>query len=812
MKAKGLAVRGHLVRAGALAAACIAVLVLPALARAATYYVAPTGSDAAAGTSQTTAWRTVSKVNGSALQPGDTVLFEGGQKFTDAALQPTRAGSAGVQIMFGSYGSGHAVITRGAFLTQNNLKLDKLSFLSRVRGTADGIVLDNDRISLAPGNQSKGLSATGTAWTVTGSTVTGAGGSGLYLSGSHFTVKNNIVLDAGQSAAATGARDGIVDKASDATISGNVVQDFWGDGISIDAHGSTLTSNVITNERGHPTASTTNGIVFRQDSSTADTSRWSANTIAGTTGSDLLIAPGSHTLTESFVLTRNSLLRFSGAFMTLSSTTGTCACSSGSNPEIGTSSGRTYYVARGGDDANAGTSPTAPWKTVAEVDSPGANHPGVALKPGDLVLFRGSQTFSDGVIDPASGVGGQPVVYGSWGPGKADLSPTTQPESVFFAGQHDVVVQDLMMDGSQSAEPDAGVWTSDSGTDCAHGLCSYDVLIHNCTIRNWREGVRTGPAEHDWTVQYTEIDHTTDNGIFFDRSGSGPYYGSVRMDALFNDISDTALAPPAHPHAIYDNSTSTRVIGNHIARFGDGTLPSSGISIRFAQSTVEDNTIDGGGIAEGNGIDFYDYDTGPECTTANPCHSLWAYNRIVNVVGNGIYVDYHYGTVDCGTTCPPQTFTIANNTVILEGADTGMIDFQYPKGGVVLANNIGTGSGAWDLGIEEDHATCPVGTDVSVSESHDDWSNSQPDVWRHCKSSFSTLSAYQSATGLGGGDLNASPGVSSSTFTLAPGSPAIDAGTTNVSGAPTYHPSCSAARFDYCGSAPDIGAVESGTP
>ncbi|MDE0853776.1 MAG: hypothetical protein OSA97_05075, partial [Nevskia sp.] len=52
----------------------------PGLALAATYYVdAAAGSDSAAGTSATTAWQTLAKVNSTTFSAGDSILFQTGQ-------------------------------------------------------------------------------------------------------------------------------------------------------------------------------------------------------------------------------------------------------------------------------------------------------------------------------------------------------------------------------------------------------------------------------------------------------------------------------------------------------------------------------------------------------------------------------------------------------------------------------------------------------------------------------------------------------------------------------------------------------------
>src|SRR5438309_2180917 len=65
----------------------LAALGVAAAARA-TFYVAHTGSDAAAGTSPATAWRTVGRVNRACPAPGTTVLFQSGATFSDASLMP----------------------------------------------------------------------------------------------------------------------------------------------------------------------------------------------------------------------------------------------------------------------------------------------------------------------------------------------------------------------------------------------------------------------------------------------------------------------------------------------------------------------------------------------------------------------------------------------------------------------------------------------------------------------------------------------------------------------------------------------------
>ena len=78
----------------------------PAVANNTTYYIdAAGGADGNSGTSQTTAWQTVGKVNGSTFGPGDKVLFKAGGSWT-SQLTIRNSGAAGNPIIIGSYATG----------------------------------------------------------------------------------------------------------------------------------------------------------------------------------------------------------------------------------------------------------------------------------------------------------------------------------------------------------------------------------------------------------------------------------------------------------------------------------------------------------------------------------------------------------------------------------------------------------------------------------------------------------------------------------------------------------------------------------
>ena len=76
----------------------------------------------------------------------------------------------------------------------------------------------------------------------------------------------------------------------------------------------------------------------------------------------------------------------------------------------------TYYVSPTGNDANAGTSQAAPWRTITRV-----NQVMYGLAPGDQVLFQRGGSFVGQLTIGSSGVAGNNIVYGAYGTGTAPV-------------------------------------------------------------------------------------------------------------------------------------------------------------------------------------------------------------------------------------------------------------------------------------------------------------------------------------------------------------------------------------------------------
>ncbi|MDO7883440.1 right-handed parallel beta-helix repeat-containing protein [Antiquaquibacter soli] len=97
-------------------AASLAAVAAPAAAVPTTYYVdAVAGDNNAAGTTTSSAWKTLAKVNATTFQPGDSILFKSGQTW-NGQLHPLGSGTSGSPITISSYGTGSKPLINGASL------------------------------------------------------------------------------------------------------------------------------------------------------------------------------------------------------------------------------------------------------------------------------------------------------------------------------------------------------------------------------------------------------------------------------------------------------------------------------------------------------------------------------------------------------------------------------------------------------------------------------------------------------------------------------------------------------------------------
>ena len=77
----------------------------------------------------------------------------------------------------------------------------------------------------------------------------------------------------------------------------------------------------------------------------------------------------------------------------------------------GAAQATTYYVSSSqGNDANAGTSASAPWQTLAHVNAQTFN-------PGDTILFNRGDVWNESLTPPSSGASGNPITFDAYGVG-----------------------------------------------------------------------------------------------------------------------------------------------------------------------------------------------------------------------------------------------------------------------------------------------------------------------------------------------------------------------------------------------------------
>lgn len=142
-----------------------------------TYFVSPFGSDSNSGTSTSSPWKTIGKVNSVNFSAGDTILFQGGQTFS-GTITPRQGGSSSSAITFSSY-NGRATINsgkgQGAYvLNKGGIAFDNLKF----QGSPNGKNQDGIRFEVVLGKPSN--------ISVNNCEITGYGFAGILMLGDRY--------------------------------------------------------------------------------------------------------------------------------------------------------------------------------------------------------------------------------------------------------------------------------------------------------------------------------------------------------------------------------------------------------------------------------------------------------------------------------------------------------------------------------------------------------------------------------------------------------------------------------------------------
>lgn len=302
----------------------------------------------------------------------------------------------------------------------------------------------------------------------------------------------------------------------------------------------------------------------------------------------------------------------------------------GTRPARPTISGQTIYVSAAGSDANSGRSEVAPYATVAKALTQ-------SLAPGDGVLLRGGDTFTESFSPSQSGTEAKPIVFGSYGHGNAKIvgQVSPQPGPSWLTFDHLTIV---VTAASTSAFAGWGhhIRVQNCNLTAEHG-CG---VICSSGLRK-----RSGPIVEDyltppvgWEILSNFIHETGDSGILIGGSIERATHGSAeesegrrsaefpgeRMLVQGNVISRTGIDPAITfgKHGLYLKAKSSTVRRNLIVDFS-----ADGVSQRYSNCAIEENVIQGGEI----GLAFFQYGN-----AATLGESEWRKNLISNV-NTGLY-------------------------------------------------------------------------------------------------------------------------------------------------------------------------------
>ena len=237
----------------------------------------------------------------------------------------------------------------------------------------------------------------------------------------------------------------------------------------------------------------------------------------------------------------------------------------------------TFYVASNGNDRQAGTSETSPWRSVRRV-----NH--AHLRAGDTVLFRAGDTFANlhTLQPPTSGTAAAPIRFGSYGGGRAHFDNPRGNDVWIPAGRHDLVFENLDFTGGSVLFASAGTGSGTSHITVRHSSF-HDTPLGGVNVAS--------QADRDWTITRSTFKHIGDSGMII--------WGSD-VTVSHSSITDTGWnnALPYGKHGLYVKGPGAVISDDVIANF-----EGNGVSLRNENARVVNDTIHGGPV----GVAYYDY-------------------------------------------------------------------------------------------------------------------------------------------------------------------------------------------------------------
>lgn len=156
--------------------------------------------------------------------------------------------------------------------------------------------------------------------------------------------------------------------------------------------------------------------------------------------------------------------------------------------------GNKFYISTAGNDANNGTSPSTPWKTISKVNNK-------TFVAGDSILFKRGDAWTGNLNVSSSGLSGNPIVYSSYGTGNL---PQFRSGGDFWTaiialnGRQYVVINGFKIADNTMSETDHSIQAK-----YAYGIevkNSPYCTIKNCDISLVGNGVNLNGSSNNTTI------------------------------------------------------------------------------------------------------------------------------------------------------------------------------------------------------------------------------------------------------------------------------------------------------------------------
>jgi hypothetical protein len=408
---------------------------------------------------------------------------------------------------------------------------------------------------------------------------------------------------------------------------------------------------------------------------------------------------------------------------------------------------KTYFVSAAGSDANPGTSTGAPFATVTKINT-------VTLNPGDSVMFRNGDTFTDaGLFLLGTGSQAARVVVGTYGGTGLGATIKHTAGHKVASGFSYIDLQNLTFDGN------AG--TVDVFTTSFSGSGSVFCTMTNCTATNstGRGFAFMNTADDTWTLTDCDVSNVGGTGV----SVSGPNFKMIATGA------------------------GTSVVAN-VGTNSSSTSSRDGISISAMFGWVQGVEVNGYfnfgmSIRRHGGVLLNNY---VHTVSGN---AALAFVATVDTIGDTTYfvgnrVDVPTQGISITGTTGIESYVFASNTIKLNDATNGTgIDARVPTASMKIGNNVISGSFKYVWNLNR-----PSGT---YQENHNAFFRTGFAPGTGLVFGFNgqaySYTDYASTSTQGGSMVMDDPKLGSSPdYTPGSGSPLREAGTTTVDAAVVY--------------------------